>query len=106
MITASEPDARVRVTPTVSVTSQQACWTALVTSSDVTVAASSAKRSRSWRLSAARTWNRAIRTDSGLAGSMKAMSRGSIRATAPAASASRSGDAALSLYASPALALM
>ena len=75
-VTASGFRPRTRVTPTVSVPSPQACWITLVTSSEVMIAASLAYWSSPWRPSAARTRERATRTDSGMPGSMNAVSCG------------------------------
>ena len=64
------------VTPIVSVPLPQTCWTALVTSSDVMISASSAYSPSPWKPSAARTCKRATGTDSGMPGKANAISRG------------------------------
>ena len=77
-VTASGYRVCERVIPTVSVPSPQTCRIALVTSSDVMATASSVNSSSPWKPSAARTWKRAIRTDSGMLSSMNVISRGSV----------------------------
>ena len=83
-VTASGFQTCVRVTPIVSVPSPQTCLTALVTSSDVMISASSAYSPSPWKPSAARTWKRAIRTDSGMFGKTNAINRGSTFTAVPA----------------------
>ena len=65
MVTAAGLPAWVSVTPIVLVPLPQACWTALVTSSEVMISASSAYSPSPCKPSAARTCKRATGTDSG-----------------------------------------
>ena len=75
-VTAAGLAAWVSVTPIVWVPLAQACWTALVTSSEVMISASSAYSPSPHEPSAARTRRRATGTDSGMPGKASAISRG------------------------------
>ena len=90
-VTASGFRVRARVTPTVVVPSPQACCIALVTSSDVIISAWSAYSLKPWMPSAARTWKRAVGTDSGMPGNTNEISCESISAAVLAMMAAFTG---------------
>jgi hypothetical protein len=76
MVTAAGFPAAVSVTLIVLVPLPQTCWTALVTSSEVMISASSAYSPSPCKPNAARTCERATGTDSGMPGKASAISRG------------------------------